>query len=155
MVRVNLIDPSALTDQHIIAEYNEILMLCTYLKNAKQETKIPEKFTLGKGHMKFFLNKATYLKKRHDNLKKEMKKRGFKQEKKINLKYFKKFNLGNWQPEKEDLQIIKKIIIEKIKMKPEFYRYYKKPRSLSFYLNKVNNSGALRKVLKGFKSKKY
>jgi len=33
MVKINLIHPRYLTDQHLIAEYNEILMLLAYLRD--------------------------------------------------------------------------------------------------------------------------
>ena len=32
MVRVNILNPRSLADQHLIAEYNEILMLISYIK---------------------------------------------------------------------------------------------------------------------------
>ena len=32
MVRVNLVNPAALSDQHLVAEYNEILMLGAYIR---------------------------------------------------------------------------------------------------------------------------
>ena len=63
MVRINLINPKKLTDQHLIAEYNEILMLLGYVKKYPKLEKIPSKYNLGKGHMLFFKNKLKYLKK--------------------------------------------------------------------------------------------
>ena len=74
MVRVNLIPPRKLADQHLIAEYNEILMLLGYVRKYPMTEEIPKNYCLGKGHIKFFKNKLLYLKKRHENLKNEMKK---------------------------------------------------------------------------------
>jgi deoxyribonuclease (pyrimidine dimer) len=64
MVRINIINPKYLTDQHLIAEYVEILMLLDYAKK-NSPCNIPKKYCLGKGHIKFFSNKVLYLKKRH------------------------------------------------------------------------------------------
>ena len=73
MVRVNLIHPKSLADQHLIAEYDEILMLLGYVRRYPKKENIPEKYTLGKGHIKFFKDKLLYLKKRHELIKEEMK----------------------------------------------------------------------------------
>jgi len=74
MVRVNLINPGCLADQHLIAEYAEILMLVGYIKKHPEKDNIPARYTLKTGHMRFFKDKALYLKKRHEQLIKEMKK---------------------------------------------------------------------------------
>ena len=78
MVRVNLISPKKLTDQHLIAEYAEILILADYIKKYPKLENIPKNFCLGEGHQRFFKNKIKYLKKRHEELKKEMRNRNFK-----------------------------------------------------------------------------
>ncbi|MBU3923323.1 MAG: pyrimidine dimer DNA glycosylase/endonuclease V, partial [Nanoarchaeota archaeon] len=62
MVRINLINPSKLTDQHLIAEYNEILMLIGHIKKFPNIYSQPKTYTLGKGHINFFKNKIKYLK---------------------------------------------------------------------------------------------
>jgi len=85
MVRINLINPKKLADQHLIAEYDEILMLLGYVKKYPRLGKIPGKYSLGKGHILFFKNKLKYLKKRHELIKLEMKKRGLMQRKPSNL----------------------------------------------------------------------
>ncbi len=63
MVRVNIINPKNLSDQHLIAEYLEIIMLINYIKKHPKQSKIPKNYLLGKGPMKFFKNKLKYLKK--------------------------------------------------------------------------------------------
>ena len=78
MVRVNLISPKLLSDQHLIAEYNEILMLLGYVRKYPKLVGIPKDYCLGKGHILFFKDKLGYLKERHELLKKEMRIRGFK-----------------------------------------------------------------------------
>jgi deoxyribonuclease (pyrimidine dimer) len=135
MVRINLINPKSLSDQHLIAEYDEILMLVAYIKKHPSLIDIPEYYCLGKGHMKFFKDKLLYLKKRHDSLIIEMKNRGFQTNKTINMIDFNKENKHDWKPKEKDFVIIKKRITEKLNLKPNYYRYYKKYKSLDFFIN--------------------
>jgi deoxyribonuclease (pyrimidine dimer) len=140
MVRVNLIQPKYLTDQHLIAEYAEILILLSYVKKYPKEENIPKNYCLGTGHMVFFKNKLKYLKKRHDFLIKEMKHRGFKPKKSVNLNEFDKKLCKDWKHNKKDLCIIKKRIIQRINLKPSFYKYYRKNKSKKFYDNLIKNA---------------
>ena len=116
MVRINLINHLNLADQHLIAEYNEILMLLGYVKKYPELGAIPSQYTLGKGHILFFKNKLKYLKKRHSLLKKEMEKRGFNTKVTINLNQFDKKLIHDWKPTKESIEIIKKRLIYKIEL---------------------------------------
>ncbi|MBN2102336.1 MAG: pyrimidine dimer DNA glycosylase/endonuclease V [Candidatus Aenigmarchaeota archaeon] len=139
MVRVNIINPENLADQHLIAEYNEILMLISYAKRYPDTKGIPEKFCLGKGHMKFFKDKMKYIKSRHEKIKKEMEDRGFIPKKTINLSGIKNNLINDWKPDEADKSVIRKRLIEKIKLKPEYYRYYGKSKSLKFLINLIKN----------------
>jgi len=141
MVRINLIDPRNLADQHLIAEYDEILMLLAYVKKYPKEDNIPIEYCLGKGHIRFFKNKLLYLKKRHELLKKEMKKRGFKAKKTIDLKQFPSKLVKDWKPKIKDIAIIKKRIIQRIIKKPRWYRYYKTNRSKKFLVDLIKKAG--------------
>ena len=134
MVRINLIKPEKLADQHLIAEYNEILMLLGYVKRYPEPKDIPEEYTLGKGHIKFFKNKLTYLKNRHETVKKEMVKRGFATNKAIDLNEFNEVLHNNWTPKDKDKEIIKQRIREKINLKPNDYKYYGINKPKKFFL---------------------
>ena len=134
MVRVNLLNPKKLSDQHLIAEYNEILMLVAYIRKYTSLDNIPKNYCLGKGHMRFFKNKLLYLKKRHELLKKEIKKRGFVAKKSISLSKFKKELVKDWRASSDDRKIIKMRLIEKLSLKPEFYRYYSEYKSKKFFI---------------------
>jgi deoxyribonuclease (pyrimidine dimer) len=138
MVRINLISPRRLSDQHLVAEYDEMLMLMAYVREHQDLEGIPNSFCLGKGHIKFFKDKVGYLKKRHEALKQEMRKRGFAARKSLNIKGIDKKLLKDWYPNPQDLQIIKKRIRQKICLKPEWYRYYGKHRSKEFLLKLVS-----------------
>lgn len=140
MVRINLLKPKYLTDQHLIAEYSEILILLGYVKKYPKEENIPKNYCLGTGHIRFFKNKLKYLKKRHELLIKEMRKRGFKPKKSVDLKKFDKNLCKDWKHNKEDLKIIKKRIIQRINLKPSFYKYHRKNKSKKFYHKLTKNA---------------
>lgn len=131
MTRINIIPPEDLYDQHLIAEYREITMVPAALrrtlesKNGLDISKIPERFTLNRGHVYFFYNKGKYLDKRYNQIIKAMKNRGFKP----NLKrlFPKQIFIDNdlyydWKPSEEDVKLIKQRISKKIKQKPDWYK---------------------------------
>ena len=131
MTRINIISPSELTDQHLIAEYREIFMVAGSLKRTLisksgfVESKVPKNFTLNNGHVYFFYNKGKYLYKRYNLIIKEMKSRGFKPDKNriFPKDIFIMNNLFNdWEPNQSDIKIIRKRINKKIAMKPGWYR---------------------------------
>lgn len=132
MVRINIIEPRRLTDQHLVAEYDEILMLIGHTRKYPKSHSKPEKYCLGPGHICFFKDKLLYLKKRHEELKKEMRNRGFKPKISVDLRGFDKSLLNDWAPGADDFAIIKKRIAERIKQKPGFYRYYGERKSQKF-----------------------
>lgn len=142
MVRINLINPSNLADQHLIAEYNEILMLIGYVRKHPSSglDKAPKEYTLGKGHILFFKNKLNYLRNRFNILVREMRRRGFRAGKRINLKEFDKGLRNDWEPNERDLIIIKKRLIKKIKLKPRYYRYYGEKQSVKFLIDRINHA---------------
>lgn len=132
MVRVNIIRPKLLSDQHLLAEHLEIMMLISYAKkNPPKE--VPARYCLGKGHITFFKDKIRYLQKRHLEIQKEMRKRGFKPKAKINLKGIKGHLLNDWIPVAGDKAIIKKRILWKIRKKQGYYRYYGEKKPLGFF----------------------
>ncbi len=143
MVRINIINPKFLADQHLIAEYDEILMLLGYVKRYPLNNldKIPKKYKLGPGHILFFKNKLKYLERRFKDIKEEMKKREFSGEIKINLKEFDKRLINDWKPNKKDKEVIKERLIYKINLKPDYYRYYREKKPKSFFIELIKNAG--------------
>lgn len=79
MTRINAFIPvEELSDKHLIAEHREIKRIPNMVGSGKAKLEnIPEQFTLGKGHVKFFYNKLKYLYLRYAELYYECKKRGF------------------------------------------------------------------------------
>ena len=130
MTRINIISPSELTDQHLIAEYREITMVPAALsrtlksKTGFKKERISKNYTLNTGHVYFFYDKGLYLNKRYDELVKEMKIRGFNPDpnRKFPKEVFPKELYNDWMPTLEDQKIIRKRIAEKIAMKPNWYR---------------------------------
>ena len=131
MTRINIVNPSELTDQHLIAEYREITMVPGSLKRTLvskigyKENKVPKKYTLNTGHVYFFYNKGKYLYKRYQEIVIEMKRRGFNPDK--NRKFPKDIFINNnlykdWMPTMEDYKIIRQRIAERIAAKPNWYR---------------------------------
>ena len=130
MTRINIISPSELTDQHLIAEYREITMVPAALsrtlksKTGFKKERISKNYTLNTGHVYFFYDKGLYLNKRYDELVKEMKIRGFNPDpnRKFPKEVFPKELYNDWMPTLEDQKIIRKRLAEKIAMKPNWYR---------------------------------
>ena len=131
MTRINLVNPSELTDQHLIAEYREIFMVGGSLKrtlvskSGYQESRVSKRYTLNRGHVYFFYNKGKYLHNRYHELIDEMKRRGFQPDKSrvFPTDVFKDTRLYNdWTPTIEDYKIIRERIQQKIDMKPNWYR---------------------------------
>ena len=131
MTRINLVQPSELTDQHLIAEYREIFMVGGSLnrtlnsKGGYKESKVPNRYTLNSGHVYFFYNKGKYLHKRYKQLITEMRKRGFKPDstRVFPTSVFVDNGLYNdWMPNPNDYKIIRQRIEERIASKPNWYR---------------------------------
>lgn len=132
MTRINIVNPKELTDQHLIAEYREIFMVGPALQRSLRSkngvTGIPERYTLNKGHVKFFYNKGKYLCKRYEAIKEEMIRRGMKPDP---MRLFPAFHysdkfFNDWSPVEGDFDIIRERIAKKLSEKPKWYKYYGK-----------------------------
>ena len=118
MTRINAgIPPQKLTNRHLLAEHREIKRIPNVIKNGKANLDgIPERFSLGKGHVKFFYNKIGYLHARYVEIRRECEARGF------NITDYENAFLGlpddlygTWEPGAEDIRIIE----ERIKSREE------------------------------------
>ena len=83
MTRINAhIRPIKLCDQHLVAEYREILRTnALAIKRARREGKamlsnVQQSFTLGSGHVTFFYDKLLYIHLRFNALRSELINRG-------------------------------------------------------------------------------
>ena len=83
MTRINCVPPEELCAKHLVAEYRELprvfgLVLKSQEKGfGPSDIDMPTNYVLGKGHVKFFYDKLTYLSLRFRSLCREMEQRGF------------------------------------------------------------------------------
>lgn len=143
-MRCNLLDPSLLTDQHLIAEKRELRMIPPLLRVKLKKgginkvlKEIPRFYLLGTGHMNWCLDKGYYLERRYHALEKEMKVRGFKPDPSLifDVTEFLEHKTDlylDFIPSQEDINIIKQRIIEKIMLKPHWYKFYRKELDLNW-----------------------
>lgn len=130
MTRINLVHPIELTDQHLIAEYREIRLLCANLQRTLKsrhgfvKSKQPNQFTLNKGHVYFFYNKGKYLHRRFNQIKNEMVRRGFVPNNNFPVDVWPKHLYNDWEPNERDKNIVRDRIRLRISQKPNWYRYY-------------------------------
>ena len=134
MTRINLVDPNFLSDQHLVAEYREIFMVGSALQRSlkslnwqKTKESLPEKFTLNRGHVKFFYNKGKYLHKRYISISKEMRNRGMNLDpnRRFKREQWPDYLYNDWKPNRIDIDLIKDRINQKISQKPSWYRWTK------------------------------
>ena len=129
MTRINLVEPSELTDQHLIAEYREIRLLCANLqrtlksKSGFREEKVPEQFTLNRGHVYFFYNKGRYIHERYESLKEEMLDRGFQPQHLFPREKWPDALYNDWTASEHDKDIVRERIALRISERPNWYRY--------------------------------
>jgi len=113
MTRINIgIPPRKLHPRHLLAEYREITRIPNaILRGNFNLNNLPEEFTLGKGHVRFFYNIQLYLKKRYYALYRECCARGYKV---THWPYLfdgiPKELMNDYQPTDEDILIIKERI---------------------------------------------
>lgn len=141
MTRINLVPVEELSDQHLIAEYRE-LPRC--IKQNVNTSNAPDKYCLGKGHVKWARHHCLFLLGRYVDLCKEMKFRGFKLgygldsllqlSDKLPLEDFKTYH-----PTRQDIELSQNRIIEKFRLKPNWYKWTKRdaPKYLKFNTEKV------------------
>lgn len=133
MTRINSNIPiKKLTDEHLLAEHREIKRLPSCLRKAIQcnsINNIPNKFKLGAGHVKFFLNKQKFIYNRYKKIYEELINRGFNIEdysnnwkEFIGTEYF-----NDYVPTIEEYNLLKQRISERIKSSSKkSWHYYKK-----------------------------
>lgn len=129
MTRVNLIPVEELYDQHLIAEYRELLMVPAALKRSLKsprfnEDNLPKNFTLGKGHVSFFYTRGLFLAKRYSMLIKEMRNRGMNPDpnRVFPLNDFPKKYQNDWIASQKDINISRCRINLRLSQKPNWYR---------------------------------
>jgi deoxyribonuclease (pyrimidine dimer) len=125
-----------------MAEYKELTQVLYPLKTSSDKgdktfllKKIPDKFSLNKGHVCFFYDKGMYLFERYKDLEEELRSRSVdinKNDHKARMRYIvetfagagAKINhylMNNWTPSEEDMNIVRERIRQRIFDKPHLY----------------------------------
>ena len=126
MTRINVVPVEELSDQWLIAEYRELPRV---IKQKIDISDAPEKYCLGKGHMKWARKHWRFIFDRLYYIKEEMKNRGFKPNFDVEglFKYGKKIPVSLedcWYfPTTIDFKLNQQRLIEKYKLKPDWYRW--------------------------------
>lgn len=114
MTRINVIDPAMLSDKHLGAEYRELPRVFGLVRQAAQRGELPtdprnpERYLLGKGHVRFFYPRLGYLSQRYLRICAECTSRGRtvnfgdlgRLQRDIPLEWF-----GSWTPTEADIQL--------------------------------------------------
>ena len=142
-MRVNVIHPKYLADQHLVAEYREIKMgpkalsKSLYSKNGVDKNRISKEYTLNTGHTYFFYDKNKFLERRLKLVIEEMQFRGF-QTNNVNLidksydYHPSTFNdewWGDWEVTDKAVTINMERIESRLAMKEGWYKFWKRPIS--------------------------
>lgn len=128
MTRINCVPVECLTKKHLQAEYFELPRVLTAVEKLVAQGKtvkdvdIPDSYTLGTGHMKFFYNKLFYLYVRHRKLYYELRNREVFVDNEKFIKVGQRFQneelrnrewLHNWNPSPEDMYLNMKRLTER------------------------------------------
>lgn len=139
--------PRLLVDYHLNAEMMEIPMVLGSLRYWGYQIKsdIPPAFKLGPGHMNFLKTKLVYLKRRHDEVYKEVLRRGFKNNKsRVDLDDIPEQFLGDWNPTLEDSKRLRIRLHQRLMAKANnFWKYERRKLTqdeLIEVVNKIDSS---------------
>ena len=127
MNRINVVDVSELSDQHLIEEYRKLPRV---IKQNIDISNAPKQYCLGKGHIKWAKLYSRWIMRRYLDITWELQNRGFR----TNYPFYKLYeiyetqyynkNCDNWyEVKEEDIQLNKQRIIERYRSKPDFYRW--------------------------------
>lgn len=129
-MRINVINPKFLTDQHLVAEYREMKMITYYyVKSSQTKTgiekdKIGERYTLNKGHAYMWYNKFGFIEKRFQDICAEMRDRDFRCDYDVlNYEGIPKSAFGNFIPTKEDVRINLDRVLIRLAKQPTWYKF--------------------------------
>lgn len=134
MTRINSsINVKLLTDEHLLAEHREIKRLPGVYKKRIESGKslldLPKEFTLGTGHVLFFINKGTFTLSRYIEIYNECLRRGFNVENyKQNWLCYSVFN--DYEPTENEHKLLVERITERLTNTIKInWHYYGKPIS--------------------------
>lgn len=132
MTRINVVNVSLLSDQHLLAEYKELPRIFGYVDKAikkglkPKDLNIPKEYVLGPGHVKFFYNKLVYIYARHAQLVWELEYRHFTlqyPQLKQNLDDYSPLWVEDYEPTKQAIQLNSERIMERFQANPKVHKW--------------------------------
>lgn len=127
MTRINVVEPSELTNKHLMGELHEITRVYGLVRKAqdrkinkynfKNKIKQPSEYTLGTGHVYFFYDKLEFITQRYYALNEEAKRRNFKVnpiDKQSLVAGIQDWWFNDYQPTKKAVEINRQRIMERI-----------------------------------------
>lgn len=143
MTRINLIPANLLLDQHLMAEKKEINQLAGQMQKSLRSpnfnyNRLPQAYTLGTGHVRFWYPYGTFIRDRYRDIYEECLRRKFDVQDNFNdvWKYCtvdgRNYNM-NFNPNEHQIQISKNRILLRFEEKPDFYKYRGKPVDVESY----------------------
>ena len=123
MTRINVVPVEELCDKHLRAEFREITRIPNCVARGRYNLKgAPDRYTLGKGHVKFFYTRLAWLRTRYIDVYEECLRRGFN----MNFiwpDYQFHYTLYNgWRPTEEALRINRQRIKQRMPKNAKFTR---------------------------------
>lgn len=126
MTRINTVSPADLTDEHLLAEWRELPRIFRLVLDARP---VPERYTLGTGHMRFFLARLGYLGRRHASLTGELLSRGYDLTPHPPLPT----DGGSWEPDDDARRVNVERLIERLRGAKKAMHYRGVVVGLDFY----------------------
>ncbi len=135
MTRINVIDPIALTDQHLMAEYRELPRVIPLARAAiGRNVKAPKNYTMGTGHVTFFYDKTPWLVQRHAAIVTELLKRGYDLKRTDALVPVEGYAPSDWSPSPADVDVnMERLRLRLREKNGTFYTHYKQSVGMDFY----------------------
>lgn len=129
MTRINTLDPLALTDQHLMAEYRELPMVMASLRRSLASKRglpvIPPRYTLDRGHVCFFYDKRDWLERRYAALVAELRARGFQLDpgRVVDFSVYEHVPCVSWEVDAQARRVNAARILARIEAGPGVHRY--------------------------------
>jgi len=120
VTRINCIEPSELTDQHLLAEYRELPRIFALARALKPKEEV-ERYRLGSGHVRFFYPRTGFLAQRQKELISECLRRGFQISHHTAPDPIEGLD-GDWTPTLEDQRVNLERLCAKLDARPAWYR---------------------------------
>lgn len=125
MTRINTVEPVRLTDQHLLAEARELPRVFPLAQAAIDVGIVigPERYTLGKGHVKFFYSRTDYLSRRQTAIIAECLDRGFNLTHRVAPAPLLGCGVSRWEPDAADIAVNLARLRDRLHARPGWYRY--------------------------------